>query len=65
MSIDVEQDCAIELLIYDVGLEDLVVESLRGTFCARHLGVRSVPLLNLLLARDLCVPRDPRYYPVA
>lgn len=47
VSVDVEQDCAIELLIDDMGLEDLVVECLGGTFYAGHLDcVTCVPSLN-------------------
>ena len=37
MSVDVQQDCTIKLLVYDMGLQNLVVEGLRGTFCAGHL----------------------------
>lgn len=33
---NVQQDCAVELLVDDMGLEDLVVESLRGSFGNRH-----------------------------
>lgn len=37
MPVNVQQNCAIELLIYDMGLEYLIIESLRGTLCAGHL----------------------------
>ena len=47
MPVDVEQDCAIELLIHDMGLQDLIVESLRGTFCAGHLAYALCAPLSL------------------
>jgi hypothetical protein len=36
---DIEQDCAIELLVHNVVLKDLIVEGLRATFGSRHRGV--------------------------
>lgn len=38
MTVNIQQDGAIELLVDDVVLEDLVVEGLGGAFCDRHLG---------------------------
>ena len=38
MAVDVEQDGAVELLVDDVGLEDLVVERLRCPLGGRHFG---------------------------
>lgn len=37
MSVDIQQKCAIKLLVYDMSLQDFVVESLRGTLCAGHV----------------------------
>lgn len=36
MTVNVQQDCAIELLINNMGLEDLVVEGLGCLFRSRH-----------------------------
>jgi hypothetical protein len=33
---NIEQDCAVKLLVDDVGLDDLVVESLRCSFGSGH-----------------------------
>lgn len=38
MAVNVQQDGAIELLVDDVVLEDLVVKGLGGAFGDRHLG---------------------------
>ena len=37
MPVNVQQNCAIELLVDDVVLEDLVVQGLGGSFRAGHL----------------------------
>ena len=38
MAVNIQEDGAVELLVDDVGLEDLVIERLRGPLGGRHFG---------------------------
>jgi hypothetical protein len=40
MAVNVEEDGAVELLVDDMGLEDLVVEGLGCPLGGRHFGLR-------------------------
>lgn len=41
VSVNVQQNCTIELLVHDMCLEHLVVKGLRGSCCTRHVELLS------------------------
>ena len=50
---NVEKDCAVEPLIDDMFLEDLIVQRTRGTLGDRHRGVE---LSSVCMCMCMCIP---------